>query len=185
MAGTPKSTSLTKSAFEILRSYIKTPRMPPQQLIANPDQVKEMLSSDGLLLWMDGPVTTKQKAPTPPLLTKEQVTLAHLWVVRDEDVAHAEEQCDFGKKLESGIIKHTNLTGGNSAYSGGELLFIDESTIVINGNSGRYGPRGSEEMERVAQAFAKSGYNVWSMGFDTETNRPTPFIGAFPEWITA
>ncbi|UYK65069.1 hypothetical protein NG831_12530 [Xanthomonas sacchari] len=176
---------MTKSAFDTLRSYIQTPKEPPQELIANQGQVKQMLPSDGLLLWTDGPVTTKQKAPEKPLLTQAQVKLAHLWVVRKEDVVHAQEHCAFGKELESGLIKHTNLTGGDPAFSGGELVFIDNSTIVINGNSGRYGPKGSEEMKRVAHAFAKSGYRVWSMGFDTETNRPVPFIGASPEWISA
>ena len=90
----------------------------------------------------------------------------------------------FGMSLESGVIKHTNLTGGAPAFSGGELLFLDPQTVVVNGCSGRYGPRSAQELDLVVQAFANSGYGVWSMGFDDEVNRPSPFVGVLPVWVS-
>lgn len=173
--------TLTKNAFEKLRSVIGQPRLPPPELIANDDQVKQMNPLDGLQQWTDGPGLVER--PSPPLLDRNQTQAARLWVVREDDVAHAEEHCNFGTSLESGVIKHTNLTGGKAAYSGGELLFIDEKTIVVNGCSGRYGPRSKTELHQAVLAFAESGYGVWSMGFDEETNRPSGFIGTYPEWI--
>lgn len=174
---------LTKKAFDAFRTTIGEARLPPHELIANDDQVKQMSSADGLRLWIDGAATRAATSPPAPLLQPRQVEAAHLWVVRDDDVAHAEERCAFGAALESGIIKHTNLTGGKPAFSGGELVFLDAVTIVVNGCSGRYGPRSKSEMQDVARAFAESGYAVWSMGFDDETNRPARFVGTYPEWV--
>lgn len=173
---------LTDEAFEHLRITLGMPRLPPHTSIANDDELTQMTVADGLLCWVDGPGASS-KPEQPPLLEAHQTQHAHLWVVRDVDVVHAEERCAFGASLETRVIKHTNLTGGKAAFSGGELLFLDESTVVINGCSGRYGPRSKTELDMVAQAFAKSGYSVWSMGFDEETNRPTQFIGTFPEWV--
>lgn len=173
--------TLTSVAFDKFRSTL-APRSPPPELIANADQLQQMNFSDGLEQWVDGAHTGPPTSP-PPLLQKSATEKTHLWVVRIEDVVHAQEQCDFGDLLETGVIKHTNLTGGHAAFSGGELLFINEKTIVINGCSGRYGPRNKNVMDMVAKAFVESGYGVWSMGYDEETNRPLPFIGTFPEWI--
>lgn len=141
-----------------------------------------MFAADGLLQWVDG-TAGSDPMPTPPLLDSAQTESAHLWVVRPDDVVHAPERCAFGQNLESGVIKHTNLTGGEAAFSGGELLFLDAQTIVVNGCSGRYGPRNSAELDMVVRAFAESGYGVWSMGFDEEANRPAPFIGVQPTWV--
>jgi len=174
--------SLTKNAFDQFRSAIGQSRLPPKKLIANDDQVTPMDASNGLRQWKDGPGLVDSPSP-PPLLERSQLQAAHLWVVREEDVVHAEEHCSFGSSLESGVIKHTNLTGGKAAYSGGELLFLDEKTIVVNGCSGRYGPRSKTELDHAVKAFAESGYGVWSMGFDEETNRPAGFVGIYPEWV--
>lgn len=174
--------SLTQKAFDEFRSTIGSPRLPPAELIANMDQVKQMLAGDGLVQWSDGNGVAAEP-PTPPLLEVAQTLQAHLWAVREDDVVHAGERCGFGASLETGVIKHTNLTGGAAAYSGGELLFLQDGTIVINGCSGRYGPRTKAELESVAKAFARSGHGVWCMGFDEETNQPARFIGTHPEWV--
>jgi hypothetical protein len=175
--------SATKVSFDKLRSAIGDPRLPPEGMIANQDQVKAMSAADGLLQWIDGEASSGP-ALSAPLLNPTQVERAHLWVVRRDDVVHAPERCEFGQRLESGVIKHTNLTGGEAAYSGGELLFLDATTVVVNGRSGRYGPRTREELELAVHAFAESGFGVWSMGFDEEAGRPAPFIGVRPVWVS-
>ncbi len=172
----------TKEVFDQLRSAIGQPRPPPPELIANQDQVKQMTLENGLLEWVDGPVLIKT-AGAPPLLEKDQIEDLSLWVVRGDDVVHAEERCEFATGLESKVIKHTNLTGGTPAFSGGELMFLDAETVVVNGCSGRYGPRNKAELQHAVRAFAESGYRVWSMGFDEETNRPARFLGTYPEWV--
>lgn len=178
--------SLVDTAFSILRAKIGAPRPPPPELIANADQVVQMAPADGLMQWADGThIAVPVADPGPaPLLTKAHLKNCMLWAVRQNDVVWALEHGPFGKTLESGVIKHTNLTGGDPAFSGGELLVIaDGSTVVINGNSGRYRPRSAVELGDVVSAFAQSGYGVWSMGYDEDANRPLPFIGVTPTWV--
>jgi hypothetical protein len=145
-----------------------------------------MASAEGLQTLADGSVEADGRA-TPSseaaTLTQADVAAKRLWAVRQDDVVYAEELCPFGRTLETGVIKHTNLTGGNSAYGGGELLWQDERTLILNGQSGRYGIRSSDEMTAVSVAFRKSGYHVWSMGYDAEADWPLPFVGVRPQWI--
>lgn len=177
--------SQTAAAFSAFRASVGVARLPPEKLIANEGQRIQMTEADGLKVWADGSQAPVATASSPaPLLTSANLKDCMLWVVREDDVVWAPEKGPFGKKLESGVIKHTNLTGGAAAYCGGELLVLeDELIVVVNGCSGRYGPRNSTEMDEVAKAFAQSGYGVWSMGYDEEAARPLPFIGVRPKWI--
>ena len=43
------------------------------------------------------------------------------------------------------------------------------SQVVINGFSGRYPIRSSDAMQSVSMSFKKSGYDVWSMGWDADS----------------
>lgn len=175
--------SRTKEAFDVFRKAIGVPRELDPKMVADEDQVKAMISEDGLELWRDGSVTARTQPSSLPEINETKLATRRLWVVREDDVAHAEEEGSFGRSLKSQKIKHSNLTGGNAAYSGGELVVLDAETILLNGCSGRYGPRTKDAMDRVARAFADSGYNVWSMGFDQETNRPAVFGAIDPEWV--
>lgn len=132
-----------------------------------------MTEAEGLKIWSAVPVE-EDLAPATVPKNLDQAD-RQLWVVREADVVHAEELCGWGQALETGKIKHSNLTGGAPAYSGGELIALDDTTIVLNGCSGRYGPQSATEMQRVAEAFTKSGYHVWSCGFDEEAGQPLPF----------
>jgi hypothetical protein len=171
-------------AFDDLRAHVGEARHPPAQLIANKDQTVQMNQEHGLQVWQDREKVTSESSSiskAPPEITPAMLAQQHLWVVRQDDVVHALEKCEFGLTLESKVIKHTNLTGGAAAYCGGELLFLNEKTVVINGCSGRYGPRSEEEMLLAAKAFSNSGYKVWHMGYDDEADRPIPFIGVKPQ----
>ncbi len=84
--------------------------------------------------------------------------MARLWVVTEVDVLHAGKTCEFGLSRSRSELKHTNLTGGGAAYIGGELIVLDAATVVVNGDSGRYGPGSGKEIDSVLQAFTKSGY---------------------------
>jgi hypothetical protein len=173
------STTATEEAFRVLRRLLGQPRMPPQKLIANPDQIKPMNPKDGLQEWTDGNLELLQDVQSPPPFIEGDDPRLSLWVVRTADVVYALENCSFGKSLATGMIKHTNLTGGGPAYSGGELILLNQYTIVVNGRSGRYGPRNATELYSAVKAFADSGYRVWYMPWDEDANRPAPF-GSFP-----
>lgn len=143
-----------------------------------------MGGGDGLVEFTDGPGPTTGLPSVIQLLDPSSLpSPKRLWVVRPEDVVHALEECEFGAKRAAGRVKHTNLTGGNPAFSGGELLFLDDGTLIVSGDSGRYGPRNADEMRDAALAFKESGYEVYSMGYDSEANRAFPFIGVAPRLI--
>ena len=112
--------------------------------------------------------------------------VASLWAIRNEDVVHAPKHCAFGHARAAGEVKHSNLTGGDVAFSAGELLFVGPGTIVVTGDSGRYGPRDAAEMHDVALAFRESGYIVYSLGYDADARKPFGFdlVGVPPTVLT-
>jgi hypothetical protein len=183
--------SATKSAFREFTTAHGPAKPLPARLVQNEEEKRQMTEEDGLLFWKDGPVPYKpykvesrQNTPASPQLTEAMLDGRHLWTVMEETVPYAPERCEFGSSLPSGVVKHSNLTGGQPAYSGGEVIVLSESEVIVNGCSGRYGPRTPQEMQDVALAFRQSGYWVWTMGFDTEANRPFPFIGGpLPQWV--
>src|SRR5579859_4675172 len=144
--------------------------------------VDQMNSGDGLMHWVDGPVQSVGIEPElKPELT-EHPQDQRLWVVTKEHVLYALEACDFGAEREAGTAKHSNLTGGGRAFAGGELVILDEATVAITGWSGRYRLRSGAEMAAIERAFVESGYNVWSMGYNQDVNRPNVFGLSDPEW---
>jgi hypothetical protein len=100
-----------------------------------------------------------------------------LWVVTS-DVRCAHEHSELAKKFTRKYLSHTNITGGEQAHSGGQLAFLKHADsavreIVLDGRSSRYMPRSSKELKEVAEAFASTGYDVHSLGWDDEINEPS------------
>lgn len=166
-------------SFDNFRAKYPARECPPER-IENSDQVRQMTESDGLRLLCDGPGASVR--PGTPTLEKDDPNI-QLWVVRSEDVVHALENAAFGGSLESGIIKHTNLSGGRAAHSGGQLVELSQGIVALDGGSGRYGPQSEEEMTDVAKAFRDAGYGVWSYGYDEESGWPFRIGSKKPEWI--
>jgi hypothetical protein len=143
-----------------------------------------MTTDDGAAELLDGSGSRANMAPKIAPLNEELFpSPKHLWVVRTADVVHAAEACAFGATRDAGTIKHTNLTGGEPAFSGGEFVQLDGNTLVVSGDSGRYGPRTAEEMLDVSLAFRDAGYTVYSTGYDEEVNRAFPLVGRAPRLI--
>lgn len=179
----PVSTGANGDPFDDFRAKFLAKPCPPER-IANPDQVKPMRAEDGLLIWTAGTALADDgTVPEAPLITPEQDAAKSLWAIEAAQVPYAPENCAFGKTLASGVIKHSNLTGGGAAHCAGEIILLSGDTIIVNGCSGRYGPQSGDEMSAVAKAFRASGYYVWSMGFDPDTARALPFIGVTPIWV--
>jgi hypothetical protein len=176
-----------KAAFDAFRSTTSLRPLPSARKMHD-DECIQITVADGLKCLMDGPVPAGVAAPTEPAPMIDDIRAddAHLWAVLAEDVQFAPERCPFATAaigLVQNKIKHSNLTGGQSAYCGGEILFIDDETIAITGRSGRYGPRSEAEMLAVAKSFRDSGYQVLSMGWDSGAGLPSPFIGVRPAWV--
>lgn len=146
--------------------------------------VDQMSSEDGLMCWVDGPVENIGSEPATKPVFSGTPDGRRLWVVTSEHVLHALEACDFGSEREAGAAKHSNLSGGGRAFVGGELVFLNEATIGITGSSGRYRLRNRDEMAAIERAFIESGFNVWSMGYNQDVNRPNVFGLSDPEWVS-
>ncbi len=146
-----------------------------------------MTEVDGLARWEDGPlagVSPRPSAPGAIPAASGRAEDIRLWVVRSQDVVAAPEHCAFGKARKAGSVKHTNLTGGAPAHCGGELLWVDGMTLILSGASGRYPPRTVRELLDAATAFRDSGYQVWYLGLDPDTNWPRSMASDIaPEWM--
>lgn len=109
---------------------------------------------------------------------------AYLWVIAKNDVPFALKDECWGKELETGEVKHTNLTGGEDAHCGGELWFVSQDAVIVNGSSGRYGPKHEQELQDAANSFAASKYKVANIGFDEDTGFPLTILVGEPQWIS-
>lgn len=166
----------TKAAFDLFRTQYGPawgPRKTP-----NAQESDQLDAAGGLKELIDGPGQDDGASDRLQPFSAESLPVStRLWVVRADDVAYAAEVCDFSTGMIGGKLKHTNLTGGEPAFSGGELLILNDNTLVVSGDSGRYGPRSADEMLDVAIAFRNAGYTVYSTGYDEEASRALPLIG--------
>lgn len=146
----------------------------------NDDELKIIQPGAGRLAYHEPPVdpAAVSFAQSLPTSVESAAPERYLWVVDRADVPHALEHCDWASQLESGCLKHSNLTGGAAAFFGGELWFIDEKSIVINFCSGRYGagpiegPNAADDEARMAATVAaliEDGYRVATTGQDLES----------------
>lgn len=165
---------LTAAAFDGFRSL--HPLRAPDLTKVNNRQELDRMPDDELQFWTDGEAALDLD-PVPPMLEDDDAFPTHLWVIRADDVVYSPERCGYGEERPSGRIKHTNLTGGDQAHSGGELRFLGENTVAVNGFSGRYGPKDEEELQHVVDAFSRSGYRVFWTGYDADTAVPLPLVG--------
>lgn len=168
-----------KSAFDEFRAPPQTAR-PPRGTKPG-DLTVQMTPADGLTELTEGGITPEDVATTASLPSGWEMLGTRLWVVRQDDVVHAPEKCSFGTAREKGVVKHTNLTGGAYAYAAGEIVFTGPSQAVVTGYSGRYPTRPMTAMAAVEQAFVRSGYDVWTTGWDTDGGRAVP-LGTRPPY---
>lgn len=162
-------------AFEEFRKKYRAE--PPRKNADHSDELKLIGASCGLRYFTG--------APANDLITglprSSGDRCAYLWVISPEEVPYAFKYTKCPDLPDSKELKHTNLTGGGNVHCGGELWFADEKSIVINGDSGRYGAQSNEQLDDAAAAFSQLGYRVATMGFD-ETGYPLTTLVGDPEW---
>ena len=64
------------------------------------------------------------------------------------------------------------LIGRAIASIGGEVWFDEMPRIYLSGSSGRYPPKGPSHLEAAEQLFSAVGFDVLSLGWDDDLDRP-------------
>ena len=114
----------------------------------------------------------------PPNSRSETGHNRYLWVIDDEGLPFVQEV--ENTHLNSNLPKHTNLTGGQPAYVGGELWFGTEVSLFLSGGSRRYEPVGPVQLDKAVRVFRAFGYDVTSLGWDDDTDKPRRFLWVAP-----
>lgn len=151
---------------------------PNRSRIRNDDEKKLLKYEDGVRDIGPAPVKTSDFVAGYPR-TKEYEDDSenrHLWVIAKASIPYILEESECCEKLESRLVKHSNLTGGDAAHSGGEIWFRDETSFWLSGASGRYGPGTPEELETICQCFRSLGYQVANLGWDDENKWPARIL---------
>ena len=144
------------------RYQLRPPRIAPQ----NPNQTVGLDASDGLRILQPAPDTNVIYGSPPKSLSDKTTT--YLWVIDARGVPYILE---FRIARIGAMPKHTNLTGGNKAYLGGEMWFESNTALCISGGSGRYPPQNAAQLEDAVKVFESFGYSVASLGWDKEQGR--------------
>jgi len=146
------------------------PPRKPDRAPANDDECRLLSSKDGVQLLAAPPMTIDERH----VPRRKGDPGCHLWVIISADCPFILERAVVTPPLQSGSVKHSNLTGGGPASCGGEIWFdpADESLTYVNGCSGRYGPCTTRELEDAVDAIRFLGYQAESFGWDDQANKP-------------
>ncbi len=100
----------------------------------------------------------------------------HLWVILPDCVPVILEAGEEVRPppLVLGVVKHTNLTGGDPASCGGEVWLdpADAEQLHLTGGSGRYPARTPEQLEDAVKVFEGYGFRIRSAGWSEENDCP-------------
>lgn len=98
----------------------------------------------------------------------------HLWVFTANERPYILELAQVVPALQSGRVKHSNLTGNGDASCGGELWIdpVRQERLYVNGCSGRYGPTSPEQLEDAVSVLRDAGFDVISFGWDADAGKP-------------
>jgi hypothetical protein len=164
---------------EWLATYRKQyPAKPMRRAPNNDDELIRMPQDQGVYELPHRPATQSQfpRASSPPRTKETAREARHLWVIRSGDVPVALEACAWGTTLQSMCIKHSNLTGGDDAHSGGEIWFINDDRIAVNAQSGRYGAESDREFKMIVDALRHLRIFGWEKLKDLADRTATPIV---------
>ena len=131
-------------------------------------ELEAVTSADGLRCLNEVPSEVPKGLPRRSM--DEDGENCHLWII-DERGRPCISQAPL-ERLGTGKLRHTNLTGGGKASIGGEIWFGDMPRIYLSGSSGRYPPERPKHLEDAANLFRSVGFEVLSLGWDEEVDRP-------------
>jgi hypothetical protein len=79
----------------------------------------------------------------------------YLWVLNEQGIKILWEGVENLQDVEDYSVKHTNISGGDTAFHGGELFVHENKKIYINNKSDRYGDSETEQWNAVIVYFKK------------------------------
>ena len=168
-------------AISTFNNYRKNHELRAAKRYDNDDELRLLNCTDGVEEFEDAPLAVGQDNMVPSTVNPD-TDKKFLWVIRECDVPFILEHATITPALESKVCKHTNLTGGNDAYCGGEVWFVSEDRLILNGGSGRYPPNDAIEFSAVVESYKNAGYEVWSMGWDEGIGGPARVLKGDPPW---
>jgi hypothetical protein len=172
-------TSVQEAFAEYREKY--PARAPDPEEITSADELRQLTEAEGLRN-LTPPPCEGIILGHPPYEFGASTSEKYLWAIGMREVPYALELLP-GVAFVRGRLSHTNLTAGAHAHIAGELWFVEPSSIVLNGGSGRYPPRSPHELEAAALSFKVCGFRVASMGWDPETARPGRFVRGALDWL--
>ena len=155
---------MTETWTQVLdRSWRRHQLRSPQRESDRPEESHQLRTAHGLRLLGSAPVVGVLLG-APPVSRSERGINRYLWVFDERGVPYIIEEPLALVGL--ALPEHTNLTGGGSAYLGGELWFASRESVFISGGSGRYPPVGFRQLEEAVEVFESFGCKVDSLGWD-------------------
>ena len=149
------------------RYSLRPPQWPP-----SPSEKHQLSAADGLRALCRAPAREVLWG-TPPRSRSDPGQHRYLWVIDANGIPYIRESPI--QAICHRLPKHTNLTGGGSAYLGGELWFGSCTHLYVSGGSGRYPPIDSGQLDCAVQVFRDFGYHVTSLGWDEGTDSARRF----------
>ena len=119
-------------AFFVTQELQKFRDMYPEQLPqiqCEPLTLVKLNEHHGVRLLQRAPASGVQFGMPPGAIG--QGSKRYLWVIDRSGIPYIIEQPL--PDIDNGLPKHTNLTGGEGAYLGGELWFTDNSSLFLSG----------------------------------------------------
>ena len=117
----------------------------------------------------------------PVNLSRLKKQSLYLWVATKKNIKTVIEYNKSFYFLSKKIAKHTNLTGGKTAFIGGQIKVSNNNTIAMDFASGRYGPKSKNEFdfwyEKINIIFKNIGYNISIEDWDDDAACPCRIDG--------
>lgn len=156
----------------VLQDFLE--RYPPRPYHRRNDEyprteLQPVGAADGLWYLNEVPVTPLPTG-SPRRSHEEDGENCHLWVI-DERGRPCIAETPLAR-LGGSKPHHTNLTGGGTASIGGEIWFGEMPRVYVSGSSGRYPPMHQRHLEEAERVFAAVGFEVLSLGWDQEIDKP-------------
>ena len=147
----------------------RPPRLDPDQpALERRRQTYRLDEGDGIRLLEPAPAADVRMG-RPPTIRDTLGINRYLWVIDARGIPYIIERDT--PALDGELPKHTNLTGGEEAYIGGEMWFAALDELHLSGGSGRYAPANSAQLEDAVRVFESFGYAVTSLGWNDNWGR--------------